>query len=500
MAVADPALRADAGWCRLDGRSLTPATVAAVALDSAPVRLTRRAHERNAAAARLANELVAEGVPVYGRNTGVGALLDRRVYPAAASEHSLRLLRSHAGGVGPHVSSEIARAMLVVRANQLGAGGAGVNRALFEAMVAALNAGLAPAVHEVGSIGTGDLTALAEAGLALLGEGRWLGEGHPPTPPRLDHGDAIALISSNACTLGEAALRCHEAANVLRSAEAVAALSFVGARGNPTAFDERVHAARPHAGQVAAAAHLRDLVGDGGDELRLQDPVCYRCIPQVQGAARDALDELGRVLRVELNAPAENPLLDPDSRAALPNGNFHAGRLALSLDQTRAALVQAGAQSVQRLSTLLDGRFTGLPSFLAAYEDGSSGGMILEYTANAAFEELRAVAAPVTLTNTVLSQGVENHASFASLGARQLSRAVSHYLTVIAAELVTAVRALRISERRPAQPAGRAAFEAVATVLPPRLEDRELSTDLELASDLLREGLPGTVAELAELS
>lgn len=481
----------------LDGRTLTPARVAAIARDGEHAHLTRRARQRNQASALLARELLAHGVPVYGRNTGVGALLDRQVYAADTSQHSLRLLRSHAGGAGPPVSRDVARALLVVRANQLGAGGAGINPQLHAALVDALNAGLAPVVHELGSIGTGDLTALAETGLALLGEGRWTGPGRPPDPPPLDHGEAIALISSNAVTLGEAALGCHQMEQVLGAAEAVAALSFIAAAGNPVVFDARVHAARPFPGQVAVAGHLRRLVGDDAEVRRLQDPLSFRCVPQVQGAARDVLADLDRVLHIELNAASENPLLDAASGQALVTGNFHMARMALVTDSARAALVQAASQSVQRVSALFDGRFTGLPPFLAAHTDGSSGGMVLEYTANAALAELRAVATPVSLTSAVVSQGQENHSASAGLGSRQLSRALEHYVTVVSVELVTAVRALRVSGRRPGEPAGLAAYRVAADVLPEDMEDRELSTDLELAAALLRRGALG-VAGVSE--
>lgn len=469
----------------LDGDSLIPEQVLDIARRHASVEVDGSARERNAHALALADELMAAGVPIYGRNTGVGALLDRQVMEHDSSLHAQRLLRSHAAGAGGLVAPEIARAALVVRINQLGAGGAGVTPALLEAMVEALNTGLAPGIHEVGSVGTGDVTAIAEVGLALMGEGRWIGVGAPPSPPPLNHGDAIALMSSNAATLGEAALACHELEATLRSTEAVAALSFLAVSGNSDCLDERVARARPHPGQIAAAEHLRAMVGDI-DGARLHDPFCYRCLPQVQGSARDALSDLHRVLAVELNSASENPLLDPESRQRLPSGNFHAGRLSLALDQMRAAMMQAASQSSERLSTLMEPRFTGLAPFLAGYEQASSGGMILEYTANAALEELRAVAHPVSLNITVLSQGMENHASFASLGARQVTRALDHYLTVVGAELIAAVRALRMANRTPVTPAGRTVFEQAAETLPSALEDRELSTDLDAASHLLR--------------
>ncbi|QBI18309.1 histidine ammonia-lyase [Egibacter rhizosphaerae] len=472
----------------LDGETLDPARVARIAAEGGRADLTRGARERNEQAARLADDLVSRGESLYGRNTGVGALLRERVEPVDAGDHSRRLLRSHAGGAGEVASIERARALMVVRANQLGAGGGGVSSSLHEAIVRALNAGVAPAVHRIGSIGTGDLTALAELGLALAGEGRWLGHAHPPEPVDIAPGDAIALMSSGAATLGEAALASDELKRLLAGAEITAGLTFTAARANPAALDPRVHAARPHPGQVAVARRLAELVG-AAMPARSQDPVSLRSIPQVQGAARDAADELGRVLQVELNAAAENPLLDVEVGRALSNGNFHLARLALVLDQVRASLVQAAAQSVRRVAALCDERVTGLSAFLAGEDaPGSSGAMILEYTASAALEELRAAAAPATFAPPVLAHGQEDHASLAPQAARGLSRALEHYTTVVAVELVAAVRALRLASHRPASAAGERAYDAAASTLPTRMEDRDLSRDIAAAADHLTSG------------
>ncbi len=478
----------------LDGRTLTAERVARIAIDHDPAHLTRRALQRNREAVATAHRLLADGIPVYGRNTGVGALLDDDVDAAAAIGHSRRLLRSHASGTGALLPAEVSRATLAVRANQLGAGGGGIDPGLLQALVDTLNAGLAPALHEVGSLGIGDVTTLAEVGLALLGEGRWLGD-RPSWPPvRIGAGDAIVLMSSNATTLGESAVAAHRLDTVLRSAEAVAALSFVASRGDPVVLDQRVQAARPHPGQAAVAHHLRELIGHGLPPARRQDPLCLRCLPQVHGAVRDAHTDLGGVLAVELNAAGENPLLDPRAGEALTSGNFHGAPLTLALDQVRAAIAQTASQSVQRVSLLLDGRTEGLPLFLAADEPGSSGAMILEWTAHAALAELRATAAPVVVGASVVSRGQEDHVSAASQAARQLSRTVEHYLTVLAVELVTAVRALRLSERWPVTAVGEEVAVLAAERLPGDLRDRELSSDVARAIELLRTGELGATA------
>ncbi|MGH9066692.1 MAG: aromatic amino acid lyase, partial [Acidimicrobiales bacterium] len=409
------------------------------------------------------------------------------------SGHGARLARSHATGTGPLLSAEVTRAMLAVRLNQLGAGGAGVRPAVMKSLEAVLNGGAVPAVHAGATIGTGDLTPLAELSLALAGEGEW----HPepalldlPQPLELDAGDILALMSSNARTLGEAALASVDAAGLLAAADTVASLSLMAVSGQVEALDARVQEAKPHPGQVEAAARLRRLVGAGvAAPARLQDPISFRCLPQVHGAAIDALARLDQVLGVELNAAAENPVLVPgqDGRpgAALHNGNFHGVQVALALDTVRAALVQVGGLSVGRLAGLVDPEVTGLRRFLAGPDPGASGAMVLPYLAQDALADLRALAHPVTLAPLVLSLGGEDHASFAPSAARQSTAALRPLTVVVAAELVAAMRALRQLRRRPATPAASVAYDRAAAVLPDDDRDRSLSADVDLAVGLV---------------
>lgn len=508
----------------LDGRRLTPAAVAAVAREGAQVTLDPAAIERNAAAHALGEQLSAGPSPLYGASTGVGALWDR---PAEddGEAHALALLRSHAGGAGPLVPPDQARALLVVRANQLAAGGAGVTPAVLAAIAAALNAGLAPAVHRLGGIGTGDLAALADAALALLGEGTWLppteraaptapaeatapaaptapatepiipAEATVPTPAatatapggaiRVGRRDGLALLSSNAATVGVAALAWVDAAALLPAAEGVAALAHLAVRGDAAAYDPRVARARAHPGQVAAAAHLWSLLdGPRPPPARLQDPLSFRCAPQVCGAARDALDDLARVLAVELNAAAENPLLVSEDRAALHAGNFDTTRLALSLDLLRTALERVATLSVARLAALLDPRRTGLSAFLAGGEPSASGALILEYTAHAALGELRATLAPIP-SGAVLAFGQEDVAPFTPAAARRLGVALQHAATVHGVEAVAAVRALRLAGPPPLPAAARRLFDLLDAALPGDLADRPLAGDIAAAAALL---------------
>jgi histidine ammonia-lyase len=436
--------------------------------------------DRARAAAEAVRRIVASA-PVYGRTTGVGANRDLEV--RGLGGHGVRLLRSHAGGAGPLLDVTEARAMMVVRLNQLAAGGSGVQPEVLEALAEALNRGLAPPVRRFGGIGTGDLPALASTALCLVGELPWRAGAMPPMA--LEAGDAAAFMSSNAATLGQAVLALEDARELLQAALVVAGLGFVAVDGDPGAYEESVQAARPHPGQRAAAARLRSLLaGQPGSPARIQDPYGYRALPQVHGAAEDAASELERVLEVDVNAASENPLVDVAGGRVLHNGNFHSAYLALALDGMSLAMYLTATLSAARLSCLMDSSFTGLRSFLADGPAGSSGLMILEYVAQSCLAELHRFATPAAAATAVIARGVEDHAPFSTEAARSLSNGLPAYRTVLSCELAAAIRALRMRRIRPAGALG-AAHDLALSALDPRTEDRPLDADLDLAERLL---------------
>src|SRR5215831_5462517 len=489
----------------IDGRTVSCGQVRDVARGAATALVTNRGRERARAAARTAAEVTARR-EVYGRTTGVGANRDQKVAPADRQGHGLRLLRSHAGGGGPVVAAELSRAMLVVRANQIAAGGSGVDPGVLGPLLDGINAGLSVPVPRYGAIGTGDLTALAVAALCLLGERDWL----PPQArqprvrqprvrqprvrqPRfpLASADALAFLSSNAATVGEAALACADLADLLRAAIVIAALSHQAVAASTEPYAAAVHEARRYPGQRAVAAALRALLADGGRPGgRIQDPYGYRALPQVHGPAVDAVLHAERTVAAELNAAAENPLIDVAGAAVWHNGNFHTAYVGLALDAVRAALFQTAALSAARLGTLVEPAFTGLAPFLATDPPPSSGIMILEYVAQSAIAEIRRVASPAALGSAVLSRGVEEHAGFSTQSARATTDVVDAYRIVLGCELVAAVRALRLRGTQPGGPALAAAFELAAGVLPADTADRALDSDLTAAQGLLA-GLAG---------
>ncbi|MFF7280287.1 aromatic amino acid ammonia-lyase [Streptomyces griseorubiginosus] len=485
----DPVAVGHTGLVILDGIGLGVADVVRLADGSARPVPGTEAMKRVTESWDAARQIAATG-RVYGRSTGVGANRNEDVPTDAAAEHGLRLLRSHAGAIGEELPARQVRAMLAVRANQLLAGGAGLRPTVVTALCEALENGAHPVVNEFGSVGTGDIAALAQAGLALTGEHPWRGVVGAPRPQPLDNNDALAFISSNALTLGQAALALHELRGLVEATQVVGALSLLAVDGSHEAYAAPVHAARPHRGSAQVARRMRELIGAEDRPTpplgRIQDPYGFRCLPQIHGPAHDAADALEEVLAIEINAAAENPLICPEDMAAYHHGGFYQAQLALALDHFRLALTQVARLSTSRLSTLNEPAFTRLRPFLADPEPASSGVMILEYAAGAALGDLRAFSAPASLGHAVLSRGVEEQASFASLAARQTLRACGAYRLVVGCELVAAVRALRQRDLRPdpGLPVGRA-LELAEAVLDGEQADRPLTADVTAAAALL---------------
>ena len=476
---------------RIDGRSLTCGDIVRVARGGALVRLDESARKRAEDSWELV-ERIATKRQVYGRTTGVGANRQEQVGAEAVLEHGSRLLRSHAGGVGPLLPADHVRATLVVRLNQLAAGGSGIHPRVLDALEETIRTGALPVVHRFGAIGTGDLTVLAEIALTLAGERPW-GAGAVP-PIELVTGDALSFMSSNAATLGESVLAVAELQVLLRASHAVAALSFLALGGSAEAYASVVHEARPHPGQVHCASEMRRLLGISESPAagrRIQDPFGLRAFPQVQGPALDALAELERILGIEFNAQAENPLVSPSAVYVFHHAHFHTAYVAVALDQARAAVHHVAELSTARLGDLVEPTMTNLTPFLASGPAGSSGVMILEYVAHDALAQLRHAAVPVTLGTAVVSRGLEEHASFSTQAARQATAAADAFRYVLACELVAAVRALRMQAAELADIPAREVLERAAEVLDPMLEDRSLTDDVARAA--------GVLAELADL-
>ena len=458
----------------LTGSDLTIADIEAVARRGGSVALDPGARERMQAARDVIEGLVADGAVVYGVTTGFGDLASTFIDPAQAGQLQENLLMSHAAGVGAPFPTEIVRAMLLLRANTLALGHSGVRPLVVDRLLAFLEAGIHPVVPEQGSLGaSGDLAPLAHLALPLVGRGHveFHGQVMPGLlalrevglePLTLGAKEGLALLNGTQMMGAIGALLLADADRLMRTASVAAAMSVEALLGTDVAFAEAYQAARPHPGQVAVAAELRHLLRDSGLQRghhgsvhKVQDPYSLRCVPQVHGAVRDALDHLRRVLDIELNAATDNPLVFPAGGVAgfdtaatgggrvINGGNFHGEPIALALDFAKLALAELGSISERRTALLVDGRLNGgLPPFLAPSSGVESGMMIYQYTAAALASEHKVLAHPASVDSIPTSANQEDHVSMGSIAARHARTVLTGVERILAIELLVAAQAL----------------------------------------------------------
>jgi histidine ammonia-lyase len=490
----------------LDGQSLRPAQVVAVARQGERVALAPQANERLRRARDLVDRLVREDRLVYGLTTGVGALKNVRIAPADSRLLQRNLLMSHAVGVGPPLPEEVVRAGMLVRVNQFCQGTAGVSPGIAERLVELLNNDICPWVPEKGSLGaSGDLAPSAHIGLVLIGEGDvlWKSERRPAAdvlrtagiqPIALQAKDALSVLNGTHFMAGAASMILHDAQRLLITADVVAALSLEALRGSRTAFDPRIHAVRPHPGQVASAARIFALTEGSGiaesHELcdRVQDAYSLRCAAQVHGACADAIDYLRRVLDIELNAGTDNPLVFADDSAVLSGGNFHGEPLALALDTAGIGLSELGSISERRLFRMLTGFLSDLPPFLTRHSGLDSGYMLLQYTAAALVTDNQLLSVPASVHSLPTSADQEDHNSMGWHSALRARQVVVNVETILALEALGAAQGVDLLA--PLRP-GRLTAEAHAAVrgrIPTLDHDRVLEPEIRAAVDLVRSG------------
>lgn len=494
---------------------LDPADVVAVARSGAPVRL----HDGAGPALRDSRSRVeahlAEDRPVYGVNTGFGALADKRIAPSDLVPLQRNLLRSHAAGTGELLPAEVVRGMMLLRARAMAAGYSGVRPELVQRLVDLLNLGIVPAVPSRGSVGaSGDLAPLAHIGLSLLGEGRMLADGgtEPATdalrreglePLVLEAKEGLALINGTDGMLILGLLAHHDAAALLVQADVGAAMSIEGGLGTDRPFAEDLIRLRPHPGQAASAQNLRRLVAGSPimashreSEHAVQDPYSMRCAPQVHGAARDVHTFAGQILARELASVVDNPVILPDGRVE-STGNFHGEPLAYALDALAIGLTGAAGIAERRTYWLLGvGESRGLPPFLSPHAGLGSGYMMAQYTQAALLSECKALAQPAGIDSIPTSGTQEDHVSMGWLSGLQLRSVVEHARTILAVEALVAAQALDL--RRPRSPAAgtAAVVHALREAVPTLDQDRELAPEMRRAEELVREGTLVRAAEV----
>jgi histidine ammonia-lyase len=457
---------------------------------------------------RFVEDRVAAGDRVYGVTTGFGRLAEVVISPEERVALQENLIRSHAVGVGEPLAVHEVRAVILLRVNALAQGASGIRVEVVERLVELLNRGLTPVVPSAGSVGaSGDLAPLAHVALVLLGEGElWVdGERRPAgdvlaeeglPPLELQAKEGLALINGTQATTALGILALLAAEDALEALEAAGAMSLECLMGTPEAFRPEVSQVRPHPGQIATSALQRRLLRDSeireshreGDP-RIQDAYALRCIPQVHGAARQALAYVRGVLETEANSVTDNPLIFPDAQAVTSAGNFHAQVVAQALDFACIALADLAAISERRVERLLNPDLSqGLPAFLAHRPGLESGFMIAQVTACDLLAEMRVLAHPASVDSVPTSANQEDHISMGFAAARKLRRTVECFQYVVVVELAAAAQGLEY--RRPLRGGTgvEGAYEAVREAVEPLRGDRSLSGELEELRRLLAQG------------
>jgi len=465
---------------------------------------------------RWVEKALEDGVACYGVNTGFGILARNRIEHGQIRQLQRNLILSHSVGVGDLVPKEISRLMLGFKIHSLGLGYSGISVATFQRLLDFWERDLIPAVPSRGSVGaSGDLAPLAHMSLPLLGLGQvWDDEGRSAPaaaeclrakglePIELQAKDGLSLINGTQFMSAYGAWILEKASRLLKIADIVAAMSLEALQGSVRPFDRRIQDVRPHPGQEATAENVRKLLEQSEileshrDCGKIQDPYCLRCVPQVHGASRDALEYSTRVVETEVNSATDNPLVFPDG-TILSGGNFHGQPLALALDFAAIALAELASISERRTYLLLGGH-DGLPTLLMRETGINSGFMIPQYTAASLVSENKVLCHPASVDSIPTSLGQEDHVSMGSISALKLYQVFQNVEMVLAIELFTSAQALDF--RRPLRP-GRGverAHQFVRSQVGHREEDYYFKADLTECWQLVRK--PGLIEAVEEIS
>jgi histidine ammonia-lyase len=494
----------------INGNNLSFDDLRQVVYERRPIALAAEAQKKVVAAREVVEKLLRENRVAYAINTGVGKLSDVHIEPSQNRQLQLNLIRSHSVGVGEPLSQEETRAMMLLRANSLAKGFSGVRPVVIELICAMLNHGVHPVVPSQGSVGaSGDLAPLAHLALVMIGEGEvWAGTGRAPAADALkaagiaplvpEAKEAISLINGTQAMLAVGTLSLLMAETLAETADVLGAMTLDALQGTDVAFDARIHAARPHAGQSKVAANLRTLLA--GSEIRashkdcgrVQDAYSMRCIPQVHGAVRDTLEFCRRTFEIEMNSAVDNPLVFVTGHAEgdiISGGNFHGEPLAFALDYMAIVLSALAGISERRIERLVNPALNeGLPPFLAPDAGINSGFMMPQVTAAALASENKVYAHPASVDSITTSGNKEDFVSMGMTAAIKLKRIVANTTNVLAIEACAVAQALDFLAPRKTSAPLQKAHAAIRRVSPRIEQDRVFAEDFVRLAELIRSG------------
>ncbi|MGV1837998.1 HAL/PAL/TAL family ammonia-lyase [Rhizobium rhizogenes] len=485
------------------GAAPTVSDIAAIARRNARVTISSDVEHKILAARAIVDRYTASDVPVYGLTTGLGAGVDTRLATDDLVAFQLRVPQARAVGVGAPLPRDVVRAMMAVRIAGMAAGGSGVSLPVFSGLVAALNAGFHPVVPSLGSIGAADLAPLAHMGRALLGDGEAEVGGAVMTasealmtaglePLRLAPKDGHAIVVANSLSVGKACLCLEDIEHLFTWSLAAVALNFEAFRANVTAFDDRALAARPAFGQREAAARLRDLLTGSslladGAARRLQDPLSYRCAPQVSGALLHAIGEARQITEIEIASSSDNPVVLIDEGLMLSHGNFDMTAFVLAWERLGQALAHCAAGTAYRTMKIMSAGMSDLPRFLTPLGQSRTGFATVQKTVSALEAEIRHFAAPISLTPIPVADGVEDQASMAPSVLAKTEAIIERLRYLVAIELIASAQAVELRGVENELGTGtRDVYRQIREQVPPLSEDRAQGPDFQRISELIR--------------
>ncbi|GMG97054.1 histidine ammonia-lyase [Tepidimicrobium xylanilyticum] len=489
----------------ITGNSLTIEDVVAVCREYKEVELSEEAKENILKSRRTVDEFVENGEVVYGITTGFGKFSDVTISKEETKLLQENLIVSHAVGAGKPFETEIVRGIMLLRINSLAKGYSGVKIETIQTLIDMLNKGVHPIIPEKGSLGSsGDLAPLSHMVLPMLGLGKAEYKGEVMSGKEamnkagisiieLTSKEGLALINGTQAMTSVGALTVYDAINLLKVADIAAALSFEAQNGVVNALDNRIHELRPHKGQIDTARIILQLLKDSNmttkqGEIRVQDAYALRCVPQVHGASKDAINYIKEKVEIEINSVTDNPLVFDDTKEGISGGNFHGQPMALVFDFLGIALAEIANISERRLERLVNPALSGLPAFLVEKGGLNSGFMIVQYSAAALVSENKVLAHPASVDSIPSSANQEDHVSMGTIAARKAREIMKNVRRVLAMEIMAACQAIDLRGNKGLGVGTKPAYELVRQYVEKLEDDRPLYEDINKCEDIITDG------------
>jgi histidine ammonia-lyase len=487
----------------LDGNSLSIEQVCSVARKGAKVSVSPEAQAKVQRSRDVIERGVAEGTAIYGVTTGIGEFARIRISPEQSAELQRRIIYSHSAGTGDPQPEDVVRAAMVARANTLAKGYSGVRVCLLDTVLEMINKGVIPYINEKGSVGTsGDLSPLSQFAEVAIGEGRAYYKGELMSggqameragikPTDLTYKEGLGLINGSQVMTGGAALLIYDAERILKNAMIASAMALDALRAVIRPFNPLVHRVRPYPGQNAVAGNLLGLFADSeimaNKSGKVQDGYSMRCTPQVMGASLDTLEHVRKIINIELNSAADNPLFFGDEGEYFAAGNFHGQGIGMAVDFLCIAMSEVANLSERHTNRLLNPVLSGLPDFLVEGKGLNSGLMVAQYTAAALVSENKVLSHPASVDSISVSADQEDHVSMGPIAVRKCTEILKNVRTVLAIEMMCAAQAVEFHEGRRPGKGTAVAYDLIRSKVPKLVDDRVLHPDIEAIRQMVED-------------